>query len=509
MWEWLNNENLIAVGTSVLGVAAALATFLYDRWVPRRKLIGYRVQMDTPIGDGVSSNPRLGDFDVPNMARASLVLLRIENDGGRSIDQGDYTSSEVHGLTAEFTGRTVQAVAVTQPSGIDHLNSHFTRRNGFDHHDNKVTIPRVPLEPGDHFKLLVLLSGGQVEGDVKLIGGLHEGKVHQNSSPTPDEKQRLFSLPARLLSGALILALLGLAGIIVLRDGNPIECERGELTVIGSTAFEPVVQTLAERYESKCEGAHISVEARGSEQGVAELAALGGQSKNDARSVIAFSDGPLGERLNLKGKKVALSVFTVVVHKDIDLGSHGLSLPEVRDIYAGRYQRWGQVVPEVKEIADLPIVLVSRGDESGTRQVFQERVLNAWEGAPSTSLDCTPPERPGDTVTRCELPGTRAVLDKVEEQPGAIGYSELTLAEARGDALRRVPLNGDQPDDEQIELGGSRYPYKEVEYAYTYGTPRPGSLAASFLAYIEESTSQKVIRDEGHLPCLRVPVQCE
>ncbi|MBV7696125.1 substrate-binding domain-containing protein [Streptomyces sp. TRM70350] len=507
--EWLNNESIIAVGTSVLGVVAALATFLYDRWVPRRKLIGYRVQMDTPIGDGVSSNPRLGDFDVPNMARASLVLLRIENDGARSIDQGDYTASELHGLTAEFTGRTVQAVAVTQPSGIDHLNSHFRRENGFNHHDNKVTIPPVPLEPGDHFKLLVLLSGGQVEGEVKVIGGIREGRVHQNSSPTPDEKQRLFSLPARVVSGALILAVLGLAGIILTRDGNPIECERGELTVIGSTAFEPVVRTLAKQYENKCEDADISVEARGSEAGVTELAQLARQSKDDARSVIAFSDGPLGESLNLEGEKVAVSVFTVVVHRDIDLGPHGLSLQEVRDIYAGRYQRWGQVVPGVEKIADLPIVLVSRGDESGTRQVFQERVLKAWEGAPSTSLDCEVPEEAGDIVTRCELPGTRAVLDKVEEQPGAIGYSELSLAEERGDALRRVPLDGDRPDDEQIELGGSRYPYKDIEYAYTYGAPRPGSLAASFLAYLEEPTSQKVIRDEGHLPCLRTPEQCQ
>ncbi|MGP4086813.1 substrate-binding domain-containing protein [Streptomyces sp. KR55] len=509
--EWLSIENVVAVGTSVLGILASLGMLLYDRRVPRRKLIGYRVQMDSPIGDGASSdpNPRLGEFDVPNMADASLVLLRIENDGSQSIANDDYTSSEVHGLTAEFTGRTVQAVSVTQPSGIEHLNSHFTDANGFEYDRNKVYIPRVPLNPGHHFKLLVLLSGGEVDSEVKLIGGLRDGRVHRNSAPQPDEKLRTFSLPARLVSGALTLAMLGLAGIILLRDGNPIECEQGELTVIGSTAFEPVVATLAEQYESKCAGADISVETRGSEDGVAELADLAGQSKNSARSVIAFSDGPMGERWNLEGRKVALSVFTLVVHKDIELGSHGLSLQEVRDIYAGKYRRWGEIVPGVKEIADLPVVLVSRGDESGTRQIFQERVLKGWERAPSTSLDCTPPEPAGDTVTRCELASTKAVLDKVAEQPGAIGYSELTTAEERGDDVRRVPLDGDQPDDQQIELGATHYPYKDIEYAYTHGTPRPGSLAASFLAYLGESSSQDVIREKGHLPCLREPEQCE
>ncbi|MET9762265.1 substrate-binding domain-containing protein [Streptomyces sp. NPDC006372] len=505
--EWLSIENVIAIGTSVLGLLVPVAMFLYDRRVPRRKLIGYRVQMDSPIGDG-SSNPRLGDFDVPNMADASLVLLRIENDGSQSVADNDYTSSEVHGLTAEFTGRTVQAVAVTQPSGIEHLNSHFTSANGFEHLGSTVTIPRVPLNPGDHFKLLVLLSGGPAEGEVKLIGGLRDGRVHRNSAPKPDEKLRTFSLPARLLSGVLALAVLALAGIIVLRVGNPIECEQGELTLTGSTAFEPVVQTLAQQYEDKCQGADISVEARGSEDGVSELAQLGERSANSARSVIAFSDGPMGRRWNLRGKEVALSFFTLVTHKDIDLGPRGLTLRQVREMYAGRYQRWGQVLPDRREIADLPIVLVSRGDESGTRQIFQDRVLKGWEQAPSTSLDCRPPARSGDTVTRCELGSTRAVLNRIEEQPGAIGYSEVGLARQRGGKVNKVPLAGDWPDERRIDRGAGHYPYKDIEYAYTYGPPRPGSLAASFLSYLDESTSQNVIRGKGHLPCLREPEQC-
>ncbi|MFI8165786.1 PstS family phosphate ABC transporter substrate-binding protein [Streptomyces sp. NPDC085931] len=505
--EWLSLENVIAIGTSVLGLLVPVAMFLYDRRVTRRKLIGYRVQMDSPIGDG-SSNPRLGDFDVPNMADASLVLLRIENDGSQSVADNDYTSSEVHGLTAEFTGRTVQAVSVTQPSGIEHLNSHFTNANGFEHIGSTVTIPRVPLNPGDHFKLLVLLSGGPAEGDVKLIGGLRDGRVHRNSAPKPDEKQRTFSLPARLLSGALALAVLALAGIIVLRDGSPIECEQGELTLTGSTAFEPVIRTIAEQYEAKCRGADISVEARGSEDGVSRLAELGERSPSAARSVIAFSDGPMGKRWNLTGTQVALSFFTLVVHQDVDLGPRGLSPRQVRDIYAGEYRRWGEVVPGRKEIADLPIVLVSRGDESGTRQIFQDRVLKGWERAPSTSLDCHPPARAGDTVTRCELGSTRAVLDKVEEQPGAIGYSEVGLARERGGRVDTVPLNGDWPDEDRIDLGAGPYPYKDVEYAYTYGPAPAGSLAAGFLAYLDESTSRQVIRGKGHLPCLREPARC-
>lgn len=88
------------------------------------------MQMDNPTGDDVRSgraNVRLGLFDEkPGMTDATLVLLRIENDGSQSIAGDDYTSRERHALTAVFTDRTILGVSVTQPPGTDHLMDHFT-----------------------------------------------------------------------------------------------------------------------------------------------------------------------------------------------------------------------------------------------------------------------------------------------------------------------------------------------------------------------------------------------
>ncbi|QOV36745.1 substrate-binding domain-containing protein [Streptomyces ferrugineus] len=503
--DWLSAENVVAVGTAVLGVVASGVMVWYERRVPRRKRIGYRVQMDNPIGDDVRSgraNVRLGLFDA-DMDDATLVLLRVENDGSQSIDRDDYTGPEPHGLTAVFTDRTIRGVSVTQPTDIDHLMDHFTAQRGFGYEDNRLRIPRVPLNPGDYYKLLVLLSGnGDVGSEIRLRGGLRDGEVHPNRSATPDDKAPVFSLPARVFTGLLTLSVLALAGIVVFRDGNPIECEQGEVTVIGSTAFEPVISTLARQYENKCAGAEIDVETRGSEAGVAELAALADRSKGAARSVIAFSDGPLGERLGLKGKKVALSVFTLVVNDGIDLGPDGLSVQQVRDLYKGRYKRWGEVLPGAdRATAELPVVLVSRSDSSGTRQVFQDRVLGGWEQAQSTSLDCRPPEGAAVTVvTRCELARTSDVLDRIAEQPGAIGYSELSVAAERK-GVRTVPLDGDRADVDEIERGDSAYPYRDIEYAYTYGTAPDDSLTAGFLSYLDKESSRQVIRTQGHVPC--------
>jgi phosphate transport system substrate-binding protein len=500
--QWLSAENIVAVGTAVLGIAASGVMVWYERRVPRRKRIGYRVQMDNPIGDDVRSgraNRRLGLFDeTPGMVDATLVLLRIENDGSQGIDRDDYTGPERHGLTAVFTDRTIRGVSVTQPTETDHLMDHFTAERGFGYEGNRLRIPRVPLNRGDHFKLLVLLSGGDVGREIRLTGGIREGEVHPNRSATPDDKPPLFSRAARLISITLTLSAVALAGIVVARDDNPppMDCADGSLTVTGSTAFAPVVRELAKEYEKKCDGSGIIVDARGSEAGVGELTDRGTRSKGTP-SMIAFSDGSSADgSRELVGNRVAVLAFTLVVNGGLDL-RHGLSLDDVRRIYRGQVTRWKQLDPR---LPDLPVVLVSRNADSGTRQIFQQRVLGSWERAPSTSLDCVHKDDRSAPVMRCELGSTEEVLDKVAALPGAIGYSELNLAVGHK-GLHRVALGGAVASVEDIEYGRSDYPYRGVEYAYTYGRPPAGSLAAGFLAYLSQSVGETVIRSHGHLPC--------
>ncbi|MFE4665663.1 PstS family phosphate ABC transporter substrate-binding protein [Streptomyces sp. NPDC056716] len=512
--DLLKEENIVAVATAAIGVIASVVLLWFERRVPRRKRIGYRVQMDSPIGDEVRSgraNVRLGLFDEgPDMAGATLVLLRIENDGSQSIGQEDYTSAGPEGLTAVFAGRTIRGVSVTHPVGAEHLMDHFTPGRAFGYEGNRLRIPRVPLNRHEHYKLLVLLTGGDVGAEIRLTGAVNEGEVHTNRAVPVDEAVPLLSRPAQILTGLLVLSVVALSALIVNDDPTPTTCESGELTLTGSTAFEPVIAPLARRYEEDCEGAEIRVEARGSEAGVAELDTLGDRDADAARSVIAFSDGPMGDRWNLYGERIALSVFTLVVHSGIDPGPEGLTTSEVRRLYAGDITRWSQLNagrdPSEAQFPNTPVVLVSRGDTSGTRQILQQRVLGEWEQAPSTGLDCDPPTTDADIddgpVTRCEVASTEDVLSEVAAHPGALGYSELALATG-ADGVRPVALNGDTAAVAEIESGESNYPYRDVEYAYTYGSRAPSTdtLAGSFLAYLNEEDIRAEIRKAGHLPC--------
>jgi ABC-type phosphate transport system substrate-binding protein len=499
--EWLSAENLVAVATALLGIGASGVMVWYERRVPRRKRVGYRVQMDNPIGDDVRSGragSRLGLFDeYPGMSDATLVLLRIENDGWQSIADNDYTGRELHGLTAVFTDRTVRGVSVTQPSGTDHLTEHFTPAAGFGFEGNTLRIPRVPLNRGEHFKLLVLLSGGDVGRPIRLTGGIRDGEVHPNHSASPDDKPPLFGRAARTITILLTASVVTLAALVVARDDSrpPIGCTDGRLTLTGSTAFAPVLREVAGKYEKDCAeaGPDIVVDAHGSTSGVRDLADVGAGAERGSPPVVAFSDGPhRGGPDRLRENRVAISVFALVVNDRVGLDD--LTTEQVRRLYRGEVANWRELGGP-----DLPVRLVSRDADSGTRQVFQRRVLGGSEIA-NTSVDCRHKDYPSSQVVRCELDSTEQVLSTVADVPGAVGYSEFNAAQdARG--LHLVRLDGQEPSVDAIEDGTSDYPYRELEYAYTYGRPPADSLVSSFLTYLSRGNGQDIIRTHGHLPC--------
>ncbi|MFF2326671.1 MULTISPECIES: substrate-binding domain-containing protein [unclassified Streptomyces] len=496
--EWFSAENVVAVATAVLGVLASIGVLWYERRVPRRKHIGYRVQMDTPIGSDVSqgrANVRLGLFnETPDMADATLVLLRIENDGSQSIADNDYTGRELHGLTVEFTGRTVRGIAVTQAPGADHLMEHFTPAGGMRHSGPLIRLPRVPLNRGEHFKLLVLLTGANVEGPIRITGGIRDGEVTPNRAARPDDKPPLFGRAARLITVALTVCVITLASIILIRDDTPppIGCARGRLTVTGSTAFAPVVRELAKKYEKECEGSTVTVDAHGSNAGIRELADRGATAgRSGSPALIALSDGPKPDGFpQLRETRVAVSLFHLVVNDRVPLKN--LTLADIRKIYAGDIRNWKALGGP-----DLPVLLVSRDANSGTREVFQRRVLGRNEPAQS-SRDCATKDDAQARVVRCELDSTEQVLAAVGRLDGAIGYSELR-AGTKLSGAHQLAIDSTVPSVDTI--GSSTYPYREIEYAYTYGRPPADSLASSFLGYLSRGNGQDVIRTHGHLPC--------
>ncbi|WP_328943916.1 substrate-binding domain-containing protein [Streptomyces sp. NBC_00250] len=505
--DWLTAENLIAVVTALLGVLVSTGAVWYERRVPHQRRIGYRVQLDTAIGTraahsavtGPGGTVRRGFFNAtPGLSDGTLVLLRIENDGALALTREHYTDGDDHGLTVVFGTeepkiRRVKAIVVTAP---DHpgLLTHFPDSwDGPADGATSIVLPKVPLNRGAHYKLLVLLTGGPIGSPVSVHGNIAEGVVHVNHSTTPDDKPPVFSRVARNVTVVLTLCVVALAAIIVREQTPPpIGCAKGELTVTGSTAFAPVVRELAKKYEKDCEGATVRVEAHGSTSGIRRLAEEGAKTAQGSPAVIALSDGRKpGGFPQLRESMVAVSLFTLVLNDGVPVDN--LALEQIRRIYRGEIKNWGELITSM----DQPILLVSRDANSGTREVFQRRVLGRNEPA-NSSLDCEHSNDPESEVVRCELDSTEQVLSTVAKLPGAIGYTELRDGTGLK-GLHRVAVDGRRPVLD--EIGESSYPYREIEYAYTWGEPPADSLTSSFLTYLRWGSGQDVIRTHGHLPC--------
>ncbi|EIV92441.1 PstS family phosphate ABC transporter substrate-binding protein [Frankia sp. QA3] len=496
--DWLNAGNVIAVLTALLGLVASFAAVWYERRVPRRRRIGYRVQMDIPIGNDNRGGPgqeniRSGLFnDLPDMADATLALLRIENYGAESIAESDYTGRNVHGLTAVFTDRTVRGMAVTTSHDDEHLMDHFTPAGGMRHEDNTIYLPRVPLNHGQHYKLLVLLTGGRVGRDIRVVGGIREGIVRPNRGIPVDDKPPLFSRPARWITILLTLCVIGLAGIILISEDAPppIGCATGKLTVNGSTGFSEVMKAVAKRYQSDCPNSTITVDAQGSNEGFQQLKDAGGNS-----ALITIVDGSRTENLaqEMREERVAVSAFALVVNDDVPVRS--LTVDQIRKIFRGDILNWNQV----GGLVDRPILVVSRFDSSGTRRLFDQRVLGVKNEREVTVAGCEPDVAQAG-LRRCERRDTKQVLSTVAKQPGAIGYSELQTATAV-QGLHILEIDGRAPS---LEAHGSNaYPFTGIEYAYTYGKPSSDSLTSSFLYYLTRGRGQDVMEDSGHPPCYK------
>ncbi|MFF9013516.1 substrate-binding domain-containing protein [Streptomyces sp. NPDC014870] len=497
--DWVTAENVIAVVTALLGVLVSAGVVAYERFQQRGKRLGYRVQLNTPLREGAETagtlTLRVGDIAENG---SHLVLLRIENDGQRDIDHGDYVRSasatETEGLKITFSDKDVKAVVATIPQEYESVRDEVRAGPGLRKEGTSVLLPKVSLERKQYFKLLVMLSGSVTERAIQITGIRDAVDVHRNESRSVDDKTPTFSPAARNITLVLAACVVTLAGLIVARDAPPpIGCAKGTLKVTGSTAFAPAVRELAGRYQKDCEGSTITVDAHGSTAGIRELATAGEASGGKgAPAVVALSDGRKpGGFPQLRENMVAVSLFTLVLNDKIPV--ENLTVAQIQAIYRGEIDNWKQIPGG----PDRRILLVSRDANSGTREVFQRRVLGRNEPA-NSSRDCENRDDHEAPATRCELDSTAQVLSTVAKLPGAIGYTELRAVSGQK-GLHKVAIDGRVPNVD--EIGASTYPYREIEYAYTWGEPPADSLTSSFLTYLRQGRGQDVIRTHGHLPC--------
>lgn len=503
---------------SAFGLVLAIIAWALDHRLRRRRLL-YRVQMDTALHLAPGIMPSGADIVVRVNGREvtdpSVALIRVTNTGSLPIHQEDF----LRPLSFTFAGRTVVGYEVAEndevasrlttkppappkPSPHQPFWNRLTRllfgsaqptRTGTPSSaeatdQDRLVLPAFELEQRERFKLLVVLSGGG--RGVEAKGTLRNGKlVRDLGGNGPSRRTIVYGAIVAVLVGAFVVA-------VTFRPVAPpsntaFRCVSGQLTVVGSTAFMPAVVEIAHDYQRACVGATITVNGTGSIAGITEL------ETSRRPDEVAFYDGsaPVGVYPDLVGHHVAAVVFAVVVNGNTDV--HNLTINQLRDIFAGRATNWNQLNPSLPH---LPITVVGRDSESGTRAVFTSGVLGGADEHDRTSQNCSSldPGQPPSAPIVCEMPNTDLVLQKINSIFGAIGYAEISASSAFPN-LYRIQIQNHDPDVLQDKQDA--YPFWATEHAYTNGQPAQNSLLAAFLEFMNNKIEYDAMHKNGAIPC--------
>jgi phosphate transport system substrate-binding protein len=266
----------------------------------------------------------------------------------------------------------------------------------------------------------------------------------------------------------LALILLIVAGIAVAANGSSI-------TVMGSTALQPLAEQAANQFMNKNTDAKVLVQGGGSGTGLAQVAQGGADIGN--------SDIFAEEKAGIDGKalvdhKVCVVGFAAVVNPEVTVSN--LTQKQLIAIYSGKITNWKKVGgPNQK------IVIINRPKSSGTRATFKKYALNGIEEVEGLALT----EDSSGTVRKT-----------IAETPGAIGYLALSYVDV---TVRALNFNGVPATKANITNG--KYPIWSYEHMYTKG--EASGLAKEFLNYMVSSEVQeKLVPALGYIPISEMKV---
>lgn len=234
---------------------------------------------------------------------------------------------------------------------------------------------------------------------------------------------------------------------------------KGSLTIVGSTALQPMVEEAATQFMAKNTEAQIVVQGGGSGTGLAQVSQGAAQIGN---SDVSAEEKEGIDAKQLKDHKVAVVGIVAAINPQTNVKS--LTSQQLIDVFTGKVTNWKQVGG-----ADVKITLVNRPKGSGTRATFKKWALKDAEEAAGIEQDSS---------------GT--VKKIINETPGAIGYYALSYVDDKTVAIK---LDGVEPTKANITAG--KYPVWAYEHMYTKGEPT--GLTKSFMDYMLSPEVQTTI----------------
>jgi phosphate transport system substrate-binding protein len=237
--------------------------------------------------------------------------------------------------------------------------------------------------------------------------------------------------------------------------------EAGQVTLAGSTSIQP----FAERWAEEFHVGRVIVQAGGSTAGI--------KAAHDGTADIGMSSRTLhaSETSGLTQTIVARDGIAVIVHASNPVKS--LTLDQLRGIYSGRIRRWRALGGH-----DAPITVITREDGSGTRDAFEEFVMQGQQEIAASAL-----------VTAY----SGGLRKMVSQDPDAIGY--VTFSQLNP-AVQPLAIDGVLPSERSIASG--QYRLQRPFVFLTRGAPQ--GAARAFIDFVLSGAGQELARSAGLAP---------
>jgi len=273
----------------------------------------------------------------------------------------------------------------------------------------------------------------------------------------------------KLLCTALLVTMVGWA---IVGCGNSSLNENSEggnvtISISGSTSVGPLMEKLAEKFETDNSNVSIEINQVGSSAGIKD--AINGVSEIGMSSRELKSE----EESQVKATTIAYDGIAIIINKNNPIKN--MTSDEIKGIYTGQITNWNQI----EGGKDAPIVVVSREEGSGTRDAFQEIV-----GYKSEEL------LPDAMIANA----TGAIKETVAGNNNAIGFVSFEYLD---DKVNIVNVENVEPTAELVKSGK----YK-ISRPFIVAN-KEGSLSEEgqkFIDFILSDEGQTIVKDNKAIP---------
>lgn len=246
----------------------------------------------------------------------------------------------------------------------------------------------------------------------------------------------------------------------------------GSILAVGSTALQPLVDQVAQKFMADSKYANVAVQVQGGGSGTGLTQVSEGQATIGNSDVFAEEKLDADKATGLVDHQVAVVAMATVANKDANVKS--LTKQQLVDIFTGKVTNWKDVGG-----ADQKIVIINRPSSSGTRATFEKYALGQKTEDPAGSI---------------QQDSSGTVKKLIAETPGAIGYLALSYLD---DSVAELSYDGVEPTVENVEAG--KYPIWAYEHMYTKGEPDASTKA--FLDYmLSDDVQQSDVTELGYIP---------